>query len=656
MKKRITILFIIIACLLFIPQLSKAQNPTYQQKLFYTCKIWGFVKYFHSNVSVCGVNWDSVLLHCLPLVKSAVTDSEFNNALDTMLLAAGPMALTNSPPCDTMGPELKRNLNFTWINNSILRSDVQTILDTIKNNFRPHTECWVQSGYPSYTYGWLTFPYDNPILNINDYTNYADEWHRLLELFAYWNIINYFNPYNYMQDQPWDSTLYQHALNIDTAANDLVFYTAFLRITHNIDDAHVQAGTYDNYCLFPIKGFYSPNFVLKYLFGKSIVVKSGVNGLTCGDEIISVNGITPKQWEDSLGQYLCYGDSAIFHSYVQEAMISESLGSTMTIKYYDSLNSPQTVQATCNYFLPYNSYEPNDTLLNVQWRYWGNCNIGYVNVGKLQDTGSEISTMYTALQNTDAIIFDIRNFPASYAVWDLIDYYLFPSGATPVAKSLELNINYPGTYAWNIIYASPGNPNPYTGKVIVLFNEETFSAAENLSMQLGEIPNSVKIGSQTAGADGDISKFNLNQNISTRFTALGWFYPNGDSTERVGILPDSVVYPTQAGIRARRDEVLEKALQVANCPLSVHNITEPKPGAVVLPNPNNGKFIIESSAISGICSVEIYNMLGQKIYQASVNTTNTQIDLSNKSDGVYLYRVITETGYLISEGKLIIQK
>src|SRR5580698_6381408 len=122
-----------------------AQSPTLQQKFYYTCKVWGFVKYFHSNVSVCGVNWDSVLIADLPLVKSAVTSNDFNNALDTILKAAGPMTLTSTPRPDTMAPELKRNLNFGWLNDPILRADVQTQLDTIKNNFRPHAECWVQN-------------------------------------------------------------------------------------------------------------------------------------------------------------------------------------------------------------------------------------------------------------------------------------------------------------------------------------------------------------------------------------------------------------------------------------------------------------------------------------------------------------------------------
>src|SRR4051812_28356500 len=114
---------------------ANAQNPTYQQKLFYTCKVWGFVKYFHSGVSTCTVNWDSILVSRLPKIKSAVTNSDFNNELDTLLLAAGMMTIASGILPDTIQPELKRNRNFNWITDAIFRSDVRVILDTIKNNF-----------------------------------------------------------------------------------------------------------------------------------------------------------------------------------------------------------------------------------------------------------------------------------------------------------------------------------------------------------------------------------------------------------------------------------------------------------------------------------------------------------------------------------------
>jgi len=73
---------------------------------------------------------------------------------------------------------------------------------------------------------------------------------------------------------------------------------------------------------------------------------------------------------------------------------------------------------------------------------------------------------------------------------------------------------------------------------------------------------------------------------------------------------------------------------------------------------HNGNFNIEitnyESGMKG--TVEIYDMLGQQVYNASVSGGITQVTLNTKT-GMYFYRVMNETGdKLISEGKLMIQQ
>lgn len=47
-------------------------------------------------------------------------------------------------------------------------------------------------------------------------------------------------------------------------------------------------------------------------------------------------------------------------------------------------------------------------------------------------------------------------------------------------------------------------------------------------------------------------------------TDIGVFHPDGTETQRIGIVPDIEVKPTIEGIKNRRDEVLEKAIEVIN--------------------------------------------------------------------------------------------
>jgi carboxyl-terminal processing protease len=637
--------FVIVA--LFFSIISIAQNPSYQQKLYYTCKIWGFVKYFHSNVSVCGVNWDSVLIADLPLVKAAVTNSDFNNALDTILNAAGPMALTTSPPCDTMAANLKRNLNFGWINDPIFRNDVFAGLDTIKKNFRPHSECWVQNNtYTSNYYGWLVFPTDSLILNVNDYTNFPDEWHRLLEVFVHWNIINYFNPYNYTHDEPWDSALFHNVVSIDTTSNDKNFFYAFRKITAQNNDAHTEGLTTDKYCNFPngVNSYFSPNLILKYIPNQYVVIKSGITGITPGDAIISVNGLTTKQWDDSLKDYVSAGDTAFFRKTVSYYMLFGKFGATYNVVYLDSANNTKTKLVTCNtsiyssYISPYNGYFANDTLGATNYTLWNDCNIGYVNMGVLQL--SDVTNMYNKLQNTNSIIFDLRDYPNAAEI--NIANLIYPNQTTFSQVQIP-DVNYPGTFYWqgqNL--GVNGNPNPYSGHIILLFNELTESQSEYSCMILGAMPNVTKIGSQTAGTDGNVTNYRLNQNIYTGFTSLGIFYPNLDSTERVGIIPDSIVYPTRKGLYHSRDEVLEKALQVLGCPASVPEINGSHPEITVFPNPTNNKVSIQiENSNEAIISYSLTDVMGRQILNRKAggkigNVTSTQIDLSIFPSGIYI--------------------
>jgi uncharacterized repeat protein (TIGR03803 family) len=77
----------------------------------------------------------------------------------------------------------------------------------------------------------------------------------------------------------------------------------------------------------------------------------------------------------------------------------------------------------------------------------------------------------------------------------------------------------------------------------------------------------------------------------------------------------------------------------------------------VYPNPSNGIFTIQSSVFSGQWSVEVYNVLGEQVYsQLSIANYQFSINISEKPNGVYLYRVLNEGGSLVGSGKVVIEK
>ncbi len=79
----------------------------------------------------------------------------------------------------------------------------------------------------------------------------------------------------------------------------------------------------------------------------------------------------------------------------------------------------------------------------------------------------------------------------------------------------------------------------------------------------------------------------------------------------------------------------------------------------LFPNPNSGAFTIQvESEKYKVESVEVYNMMGEKVYSStySLSTNHYSLDLSSQPSGVYLYRVMDKSGALVGEGKFVIQK
>lgn len=80
-------------------------------------------------------------------------------------------------------------------------------------------------------------------------------------------------------------------------------------------------------------------------------------------------------------------------------------------------------------------------------------------------------------------------------------------------------------------------------------------------------------------------------------------------------------------------------------------------GINIFPNPSNGKFGIEMNnqqLAADLMNLEIYNSLGEKIYQVAIQTPESTIDISNQPSGIYFLNIKTEKESFSQ--KLIIQK
>jgi hypothetical protein len=285
----------------------------------------------------------------------------------------------------------------------------------------------------------------------------------------------------------------------------------------------------------------------------------------------------------------------------------------------------------------------------------GSESYGYVDMGRLEV--DQVNSMFQELWDTDGIIFDIRSYPRS--TMNYMIRYLFDA-PIPIARFTVPDIEYPGTLWWSLQTVGFGNFSlTYEKPIVILLDERTQSQAEYTVMALEQHPHALKIGSQTAGADGNVSKIYLPGGIRTFFTGLGVFYPDYTETQRIGIVPDYEVHPTIAGIREGRDELLEAALQYLDGAFDLYQL----PHAYLLqsyPNPFNGQATLQFVLpVPSNVKLEIHNILGQLVEilvdgQLPAGTHLVRWDASRYSSGVYFYRL--KAGDFTATRKMVLLK
>jgi len=622
--------------------LYSQDDSTYFNRLFYTSKVWGFVKYFHSEVADCSINWDSVLVAKLPEIKNASSNTEFNTILYDLITNPGETALPTEP-LPVVPDSLMFNLNTSWFDDEIFTAEVKDALDTIHSRFRPGPHCLVEQAFYN----------GNPIFDDDDQYhspsgNYPEEEVRILGLFRYWNIINYFFPYKNLMDQDWDETLIELIPLFYEAENSLEYSLAAMIMAKRINDSHAFiAGTSENF------GSFFPRFAMGYFEDETVIYKvhNSIEELQPGDIVRVLDGYDIDYLRDSLEIYTHGSNDIAIQYYVHDKIIRGDYGSFDITVENDNGISTYTFSRNWGYNL-YNDFLSNtgpvwyDTLVDQS------CLFGYVDMELL--TSDQVGDMMDDLWDTDAIIFDVRGYPQG-TLWTLV-YYLFTE-PLHIANFTVPDIEYPGTLFWNEETIGGYNSALYSGHIIILFDIHTISQAEYTCMGLDQFPESIKIGSTTQAADGNISAIYMPGTIYMWFTGLGTFYPDYTPTQRIGIIPDIEVWPTIEGIRQGKDEVLEVAF---DCLLvNQHEMVVRQTGSNIelFPNPSSGsanlRFTIHETQFT-IC--ELFDISGVmvKSFINEVKNPGTHemvVELRDLKPGIYFCVLKTNAG--IQTKKLI---
>jgi C-terminal processing protease CtpA/Prc len=106
-------------------------------------------------------------------------------------------------------------------------------------------------------------------------------------------------------------------------------------------------------------------------------------------------------------------------------------------------------------------------------------------------------------------------------------------------------------------------PPRISGTIVFLTDGRAISYAESVMGYIHDRHLATIVGSTTAGTNGNIATFSLPGGFSIVFTGMRVTGHDGQSVHHlVGVKPDIPITPTIAGLRAGKDEVLERALSL----------------------------------------------------------------------------------------------
>lgn len=550
MKKSFLLLILIIFSLLFLvicifTNFTAKPQPTIPEtvKLVSLGKIYGFLKYYHPQAGKGKYNWDKEFIKYLPKVLNSSNKKSLSTVYIDWIDRLGP--IRNCENCDSKGNYFNKNFDLSWTQDSTLfEKSLTSKLKFIEENRIQGGNFYVTTE----TVGKIKIT-NEPVYQ--DF-EYPSEEFRLLGLFKYWNIIEYFYPYKCLTDQNWNSVLIEMIPKFRNASNKNEYQLAIRELIAKLDDTHAAIRfTNDRPKYLPARISHIENkAVVSGFLNDSL---ANLSNLKLGDVILKINNIDINLEANKESKYVSGSNPniKIRNTYYQ---ILEGIDSTITLT-VERNNRIEEIKARRYSFtdLKYNNHPAS-----IKWKAI-NKKVGYINMASVE--GGDIPDIFKAMENKNAIIIDLRNYPAF--IYKEFSRYLNPENRD-FTKIYVPNISYPGKFIYEGNLQTSSSKKAFKGRVYLLVNDRTISRSEFTAMAFQTADNVITIGNQTAGADGDIAVFEYMGGFKTSISGTGILYPDGSETQRKGIKIDIEVKPTIKGLRQGHDEVLERAIKLAS--------------------------------------------------------------------------------------------
>jgi C-terminal processing protease CtpA/Prc len=577
------------ACTALVVLLSPAvfgqQAATEQDRLIAAAKLWTTVKYFHPYLAYRNdIDWDKALVDALPKVRSAHTAAEYADALESMLHAlqdpatyarigvAQPTATAASG--DSADPAQTVHGHRTWIHFGLTRSAFAArpglAVEAVSMAMGEGVEAVVHLSEPissgAAAAGTVAaFPSPEPDRAYNE-LRYPPAEYRILAAYKIWGAFHYFFAYRDLMDEDWDD-VFNLFLPVFISAKDAREYNLAVTemITH-VSDSHavVESRELNQYFGESPVGLRLRLIEKKPAVARIVDENAVKAGIRVGDIITGIDGEDIIARVNREARYISSSTQQALGDRIMRRILNGPEGSTATLTVRDAAGESKHVSLTRDktYYDALDADFSGETIQLLPG------NIGYVELHRLKAT--DVDGVFEKLGDTKAIIFDARG-AISGGLSSRIAAHLtektdvagaIVTGPLTLTPDLVRNGQLTSTASYFSVQAlPPPNAPVYKGKTVMLIDERTIGEAEHLGLFLEAANNTAFIGSASAGADGEVTRFFVPGGVLITFSSTDVRHANTGKLQRLGLQPNQLVLPTLAGIRAGRDEVLERAIE-----------------------------------------------------------------------------------------------
>ncbi|HPR16813.1 MAG TPA: S41 family peptidase [Candidatus Cloacimonadota bacterium] len=393
--------------------------------------------------------------------------------------------------------------------------------------------------------------------------SFPSEAERVMAVTKLYSVIKYFFPHKEHMDKNWDE-VYSFFVPKAIQCTDRNNYIEMIKeMSTFLNDSHVFL-------------FYKPNEAIRkipitaiYIENKMIITEltdenfQSLHKIEIGDEIIEINGKSIKCLIQKNRKLISASRNETFFRDLMWISLLGTINSPFSLTLLSKDGLRKTVVGKYGEYLISESYKKKleRSIKEIT------DNILYVRLYTLSDIDTEeLETKLAKFQN---VIFDLRGYPSYPQMFTLLKQLchneIFDWGSYKIPITSYTSDNEDNNFVVFKTSFSKMEAFPkFKNKIVVLVNNETQSYAEAISDALRVNSDAVLIGSNTAGANGNVSFISLPGNLKLMFSQMIVLLKNGTSMQNVGLCPDIEVRPTIDGISKGKDELVEKAIEYFN--------------------------------------------------------------------------------------------